>query len=99
MNSSIAIPPRRPAAGVLSIVPAQSDSDALADPRRTVATEDSWQLTVTKAVENVDRVPNLTATAFTREGLVSVRAVADTTGAGATLSYEKVLNEQLNFED
>jgi hypothetical protein len=37
---------------------------------------------VTRAVENVDRVPNLTATAFTREGLVSVQAFdsADPTG-------------------
>jgi hypothetical protein len=75
MNSSIAVPLRLLAAGVLSSVPAQSASaDALADQSRTVAGEDGWQLTVTKAVENADRVPNLTATAFTRKGLVSVQA-------------------------
>ncbi|MGW4767222.1 MspA family porin [Nocardia sp. NPDC004278] len=84
MNSSTGVPLCLLAAGVLSIVPAQSASaDALPDQSRTVTTEDGWELTVTKAAENLDRVPNLADTAFTREGFVSLRAVADITGAGS----------------
>lgn len=84
MNSSIAVPLGLLAAGVLSFLPAQTASaDALPDQSRTVTTEDGWELTVTKTAENLDRVPNLAATPFTREGFVSVRAVADITGAGS----------------
>ncbi|WP_433734233.1 MspA family porin [Nocardia sp. CA-129566] len=84
MNSSMAVPLCLMAAGVLSIVPAQSASaDAPPDQSRTVTTEDGWELTVTKAAENLDRVPNLADTAFTREGFVSLRAVADIAGAGS----------------
>ncbi|WP_330255298.1 MspA family porin [Nocardia sp. NBC_00565] len=83
MNSSIAVPLCLLAAGVLSIVPAQSASaDPLPDQSRTVTTEDGWQLTVTKSAENLDRVPNLAATSFSHEGFVSVRAAADITGEG-----------------
>lgn len=84
MNSSMAAPLCLLAAGVLSFLPAQTASaDALPDQSRTVTTEDGWELTVTKTAENLDRVPNLAATPFTREGFVSVRAVADITGAGS----------------
>ncbi|MFI9509511.1 MspA family porin [Nocardia sp. NPDC052566] len=39
-------------------------------------------MTLTKSGETVDRVSNLAATPFTREGFVSVRAAADITGGG-----------------
>ncbi|WP_280265009.1 MspA family porin [Nocardia wallacei] len=38
---------------------------------------------VTKTDENLDRYPNLAATMFTREGFVSLKAVADIDGDGA----------------
>ncbi|MCU1470875.1 MAG: hypothetical protein JWQ39_2024 [Glaciihabitans sp.] len=59
-----------------------SSADAVADKSRTIVTEDGWSLTVSKLGETVDRYPNLAATPFTREGFVSLRAVADIAGNG-----------------
>jgi hypothetical protein len=52
-------------------------ADALADKSREVTTDDGWHLRITQTDENLDRYPNLAATAFTREGFTSLKAVAD----------------------
>ncbi|WP_411157366.1 MspA family porin [Nocardia terpenica] len=57
-------------------------AEASADKSRTTDTDDGWRLSVTKSMENVDRYPNLAATMFTREGFVSLKAVAEVTGSG-----------------
>ncbi|MGW4844539.1 MspA family porin [Nocardia brasiliensis] len=58
-------------------------ADAVADKSRVVTTDDGWTLTVTKTSETLDRYPNLAATMFTREGFVSLKAVAEITGSGS----------------
>ncbi|MFI9400813.1 MspA family porin [Nocardia sp. NPDC052316] len=67
-------------AGLLS--QASAAADAVADKARVVTTDDGWTLTVTKTGENLDRYPNLAATMFTREGFVSLKAVAEISGVG-----------------
>ncbi|QIS11866.1 MspA family porin [Nocardia arthritidis] len=57
-------------------------AEPLADKTRDITTDDGWQLRVTKSEENLDRYPNLAATMFTREGFVSLKAVADIDGEG-----------------
>ncbi|MEV6559305.1 MspA family porin [Nocardia sp. NPDC051756] len=59
-----------------------ASADAIADKARVVATDDGWTLTVTKTAETLDRYPNLAATMFTREGFVSLKAIAEVTGKG-----------------
>lgn len=61
---------------------AVGSADVVADKSRTVDTDPGWRLSVTKASETVDQVPNLAATMFTREGFVAVKAVAEVTGTG-----------------
>lgn len=67
---------------VATVTAGSSSADAVADKSRTLVTEDGWTLSVSKLGETVDRVPNLASTPFTREGFVSLRAVADITGNG-----------------
>ncbi|MCM6771947.1 MspA family porin [Nocardia sp. CDC159] len=55
-------------------------ADVVADKTRSVQTEGGKTLTVTKAAETLDRHPNLAATPFTREGFVSLRAIAEIGG-------------------
>ncbi|WP_327114330.1 MspA family porin [Nocardia sp. NBC_01730] len=52
------------------------------DKSRAVTTEDGWDLRVTTTAASLDRVPNLAATPFTREGFVSLTATADISGTG-----------------
>lgn len=52
------------------------------DTSRETTTEDGWHLRVAMTEANLDRVPNLAATPFTREGFVSVTAIADISGSG-----------------
>ncbi|WP_244467428.1 MspA family porin [Nocardia vulneris] len=59
-----------------------ASADAVADKSRTVGTDDGWTLTVTKTSETLDRYPNLAATMFTREGFVSLKAIAEIAGTG-----------------
>lgn len=57
-------------------------ADPVADTSRDAITDDGWQIRISKLDENVDRVPNLAESPFTREGFVSLKAVADITGNG-----------------
>ncbi|MFI6212631.1 MspA family porin [Nocardia brasiliensis] len=59
-----------------------ASADFVSDKSRVTETDDSWRLSVTKTMESLDRYPNLAATMFTREGFVSVKAVAEITGRG-----------------
>ncbi len=60
-----------------------ASADPVADKYRQTITDDGWTLAVTKTNENLDRVPNLAATMFTREGFVSLKAVAEVSGGGS----------------
>ncbi|MFB8278002.1 MspA family porin [Nocardia colli] len=55
-------------------------AELVADKHRTVDTDTGWRLSVDKTYESLDRVPNLAATMFTREGFVAVKAVVEVTG-------------------
>ncbi|WP_194836679.1 MspA family porin [Nocardia sp. XZ_19_369] len=57
-------------------------AEPLADKSRETTTDDGWQIRLTKTEENLDRYPNLAATPFTREGFVSLKAIADIDGTG-----------------
>ncbi|MFF0498342.1 MspA family porin [Nocardia aobensis] len=57
-------------------------AEPLADKSRDTVTDDGWHMRITKTEENLDRYPNLAATPFTREGFVSLKAVADIDGDG-----------------
>lgn len=59
-----------------------ANADFVADKARTTETDDGWLLTVTKTAETLDRVPNLASTPTTREGFVTLKAVAEYQGAG-----------------
>ncbi|GAA1618510.1 MspA family porin [Nocardia ninae] len=69
-------------AGLLGWSQGVAAADVVPDRSRVVLTDDGWTLTVTKAAETLDRYPNLAATMFTREGFVSLKAVAEISGAG-----------------
>ncbi|MFC9434914.1 MspA family porin [Nocardia sp. NPDC057030] len=70
-------------AGLLASGQGIASADVVADKSRVVDTDDGWTLTVTKTSETLDRYPNLAATMFTREGFVSLKAIAEVTGKGA----------------
>lgn len=70
------------AATIGAVLPGSAAADPVADKSRVVTTRDGWQIRVTKTAENLDRVPNLAGTPFTREGFVSVEADADIVGHG-----------------
>ncbi|WP_406272896.1 MspA family porin [Nocardia sp. NBC_00881] len=57
-------------------------ADPMPDKSRAVTTEDGWDLRITTTAASLDRVPNLAATPFTREGFVSLTATADISGSG-----------------
>ncbi|MEV6769397.1 MspA family porin [Nocardia sp. NPDC051030] len=58
-------------------------ADPVADRTRQTVTDDGWTLTLTKSNENLDRWPNLASSPVSREGFVSVKAIAEVTGAGS----------------
>jgi hypothetical protein len=55
----------------------------IADVARSTSTDDGWQLSTSLTNMTVNSVPNMAATAFTREGFVSGKALATIDGAGA----------------
>lgn len=57
-------------------------ADAVIDKRRDVVTDDGWTLSITKTAENLDRWPALSASPTSREGFVSLKAVAEVSGTG-----------------
>lgn len=69
---------------VFGMTAGPADADPVADRFRVVGTEDGWELTISKTAEDVQRVPNLAATPFTREGFVTLSATAEIGGAGRT---------------
>lgn len=71
------------ATAALSMTSATATADQSADKSRVVLSEDGWELRVSKTAEDLQRVPNLAATPFTREGFVTVAATADIGGAGS----------------
>lgn len=58
-------------------------ADPVADRTREVTTPDGWNVRIAKTDETLIREPNLAGSPFSREGFVSVTAVADVTGHGA----------------
>ncbi|WP_063832125.1 MspA family porin [Nocardia otitidiscaviarum] len=60
-----------------------ASADVIADKYRQTVTDDGWTLAVTKTSENLDRWPALSASPVSREGFVSVKAIAEVTGQGA----------------
>ncbi|MFI1920547.1 MspA family porin [Nocardia sp. NPDC020380] len=57
-------------------------ADVVADKYRRTVTDDGWTLAVTKTNENLDRWPNLASSPVSREGFVSLKAIAEVTGGG-----------------
>ncbi|MFQ6328361.1 MspA family porin [Nocardia sp. CWNU-33] len=82
MKRSIVALPCLVAATLIAGTYATASADPVADTSREVTTDDGWQVRITKVAENLDRVPNLAASPFTREGFVRLKAVADITGHG-----------------
>ncbi|MFD0362764.1 MspA family porin [Nocardia sp. GCM10030253] len=70
------------AVAAFGMTAATATADQLADKSRSISTEDGWDLQISKTAEDVQRVPNLAATPFTREGFVSLSAAADISGEG-----------------
>ncbi|WP_280357219.1 MspA family porin [Nocardia otitidiscaviarum] len=64
-------------------VTGSAGADPVADKFRQTVTDDGWTLAVTKTSENLDRWPNLASSPVTREGFVSVKAIAEVTGTGS----------------
>ena len=63
---------------------AAADPLPVADVRQAVNTEDGWRLGVSLTQMTVNSVPNMAATAFTREGFVTGRAEASIDGSGSS---------------
>ncbi|MFQ6326047.1 MspA family porin [Nocardia sp. CWNU-33] len=72
------------AVAAFGMTAATATADQLADKSRSISTEDGWDLQVSKTAEDVQHIPNLAATPFTREGFVSLSAAADISGEGRT---------------
>lgn len=53
-----------------------ADAELVADKYRQTVTDDGWTLAVTKTSENLDRWPNLASSLVSREGFVSLKAIA-----------------------
>jgi hypothetical protein len=70
------------AVAAVGMTAATATADQLADKSRSIGTEDGWDLRISKTAEDVQHVPNLAATPFTREGFVSLSAAADISGEG-----------------
>ncbi|WP_406238589.1 MspA family porin [Nocardia sp. NBC_01009] len=69
-------------AAVIGLTAATATADQIADKSRVISTEDGWELRISKTAEDVQRVPNLAATPFSREGFVTLSAAADISGEG-----------------
>ncbi len=63
-------------------VAGSAGADAIADKYRQTVTDDGWTLAVTKTGEALDRWPALSSSPVSREGFVSLKAVAEVTGTG-----------------
>jgi MspA len=63
---------------------AGADPLPVADVRQAITTEDGWHLAVSLTQMAVNSVPNMAATAFTREGFVTGRAEATIDGSGSS---------------
>jgi MspA len=63
---------------------AAADPVPVADVTRSADTDDGWQLSDTLTNMTIDSVPNMAATAFTKEAFVSGKAVAKIDGDGTT---------------
>ncbi len=90
-------------AAIGGVVAGQAEAAPIADRTREVTTADGWQLSIEKVAEALERVPNLADSPFSREGFVSLTAVAEVSGHGAepvnsgslTLGYQ--LGCQVDF--
>ncbi|WP_306365689.1 MspA family porin [Nocardia sp. CC227C] len=58
-------------------------ADLVADKYRQTVTDDGWTLEVTKTNESLDRWPALSSSPVSREGFVSVKAIAEVSGGGS----------------
>ena len=62
---------------------AHADPSPVADVKQSINTEDGWRLGVALTQMTINSVPNMAATAFTREGFVTGRAEATIEGSGS----------------
>jgi hypothetical protein len=62
---------------------AAADPLPVADVTQTAVTDDGWHLSAALTNMTINSVPNMAATAFTREGFVTGKAVANIDGDGA----------------
>lgn len=62
---------------------ARADPLPVADVTQSADTDDGWHLSVALTRMTINSVPNMAATAFTREGFVTGKAEATITGSGA----------------
>jgi hypothetical protein len=63
---------------------ATADPLPVADVQQSTNTEDGWHLGVALTQMTINSVPNMAATAFTREGFVTGRAAATIAGSGSS---------------
>lgn len=61
---------------------AVADPVPLADVTQSANTDDGWRVSSTLTEMTINSVPNMAATAFTREGFVTVKALANIDGNG-----------------
>ncbi|WP_324193780.1 MspA family porin [Nocardia otitidiscaviarum] len=59
-----------------------ASADSIADKYRETVTDDGWTLAITKTSENLDRWPALSSSPVSREGFVSLKAIAEVSGGG-----------------
>ncbi|GEM25778.1 MspA family porin [Nocardia seriolae] len=57
-------------------------ADPIADKSRQTVTDDGWALAIAETNENLDRWPNLANSPVSREGFVSLKAIAEVSGRG-----------------
>ena len=90
---------------VLALLPvgagvAAADPVPVADVTQSADTDDGWHLSASLTRMTLNSVPNMAATAFTREGFISGKATADIDGNGksAVNSGNLVLGAQLGCQ-
>jgi hypothetical protein len=90
---------------VLALLPiavgsAAADPLPVADVTQSADTDDGWHLSTSLTNMTINSVPNMAATAFTREGFVSGKAVANIDGSGgsAVNSGQLVFGVQLGCQ-
>ncbi len=76
--AALAISPLYVSAGV-----ATADPLPVADVAQSAVTDDGWHLSASLTRMTINAVPNMAATAFTREGFVTGKAAASIDGNGA----------------